>query len=93
MLKTSVFATLFTPNQLCGLSQMARNARRLVYKREVLKRVGLSYPTVWRMMRDGSFPRSRVAASKSVWFEYQIEEWLDQLPIRRLKGDSPESDS
>jgi prophage regulatory protein len=61
----------------------------LIPKRAVLKRVGLSYPTVWRMMRDGKFPRSRVAGGQSMWFESEIDAWLADLPLRELKGDAP----
>jgi prophage regulatory protein len=60
---------------------------RLVYKPELLDRVGLSYSTVWNKMREGTFPRSRVVGGKSAWIEHEIEDWLRDLPIRRLKGD------
>ena len=60
---------------------------RLLSKREVLAVVGISYPTLWSMMRAGTFPRSRVAGGKSVWLSSEIEDWLSQLPLRQLKGD------
>jgi predicted DNA-binding transcriptional regulator AlpA len=63
---------------------------RLIDKREVLRRVGLSYPTVWKRMRKGTFPRCRISGGKSVWFEDEIEAWMEGLPKRRLKGDPPE---
>jgi len=63
---------------------------RLISKSEVLRRVGLSYPTVWNRMREGTFPRCRISGGKSVWFEDEIEAWMAGLPKRRLKGDPPE---
>ena len=38
---------------------------RLVMKGEVLERTGLSFPTIWTMMRKGAFPRARVVGGKS----------------------------
>jgi prophage regulatory protein len=61
--------------------------KRLIFRREVLRRVGLSYPTIWKMMRQGRFPRSRVCGGKSAWLEHEIESWIEGLPIRRLKDD------
>lgn len=65
--------------------------KRLIFKREVLRRVGLSYPTIWKMMREGRFPRSRVCGGKSAWLEDEVEAWIEGLPIRQLKGDAAEA--
>jgi predicted DNA-binding transcriptional regulator AlpA len=62
---------------------------RLIPKREMLKRVGVSYPTIWRWMRDGSFPRSRAVGDRSMWIESEVDAWLADLPVRKLKGDAP----
>jgi predicted DNA-binding transcriptional regulator AlpA len=62
---------------------------RLLSKREVLAIVGVSYPTLWSMMRAGTFPRSRVVGGKSMWLSSEIEAWLAALPVRQLKGDEP----
>ena len=63
---------------------------RLIYKPELLDRVGLSYTTIWTMMREGRFPRSRVIGGKSAWVEREVEQHLTSLPVRRLKGDPPD---
>jgi predicted DNA-binding transcriptional regulator AlpA len=60
---------------------------RLLDKREILAITGVTYPTIWKMMRDGSFPRGRVVGGKSKWRSDEVDEWLEGLPIRRLKGD------
>ena len=62
---------------------------RLIFKPELLERVGLSYTTIWVMMREGRFPRSRVIGGKSAWVESEVDEHLSSLPVRRLKGDPP----
>jgi predicted DNA-binding transcriptional regulator AlpA len=69
--------------------EVSQVTRRLIYRPELLSRVGVSYPTVWRWMRAGTFPRSRVVATRTAWLEDELERWLDQLlPQRRLKGDA-----
>jgi predicted DNA-binding transcriptional regulator AlpA len=65
---------------------------RLQDKREILAITGLTYPTIWKMMRAGTFPRSRVVGGKSMWRSDEIDEWLTGLPIRRLKGDDVPAD-
>jgi predicted DNA-binding transcriptional regulator AlpA len=66
---------------------------RLLNRAAVVQITGLSYPTIWKRMREGQFPRSHVigagANSKSVWYSDEIADWLDALPVRPLKGDPP----
>ncbi len=66
---------------------MSTRPERLIYKQELTKRVGLSFPTIWKQMRDGKFPRSRAVGGKSAWLESEIDNWIAGLPVRRLKGD------
>jgi len=69
-------------------SIVAPSDLRLVYKPEVLDRTGLSYQTIWTLMRKGQFPRSReVSGGRTAWFAHEIDEWIASLPVRRLKGD------
>ena len=63
-------------------------AIRLISKPEVLDRVGVTYPTIWAWMREGKFPRSRQLGGKAAWVESEIEKWIKDLPVRRLKGDT-----
>lgn len=37
---------------------------RLIKKAELLELVGASYPTIWRWMRDGAFPRSVILGER-----------------------------
>ena len=67
----------------------ARLGARLLSKREVLGIVGVSYPTIWSMMRANTFPRSRVVGGKSMWLSTEVEAWMAALPRSRLKGDRP----
>ncbi len=66
---------------------MSTRSERLIYKRELTKRVGLSYPTIWKQMRNGKFPRGRAVGGKTAWLESEIDNWIASLPVRTLKGD------
>ena len=61
---------------------------RFIDKKEVLRRVPWSYPTLWHKMRIGEFPRSRDLDGKSFWVEAEVEDWIKSRPIRPLKGDA-----
>lgn len=65
----------------------AESAVRLISKPEVLDKVGVTFPTIWKWMREGKFPRSRQLGGKSCWIESEVEAWINALPTRRLKGD------
>lgn len=60
---------------------------RLLDKAAIRTITGLSFPTVWNMMRNNAFPRSRVVGGKSMWLSTEVEAWLAALPMRKLKGD------
>jgi predicted DNA-binding transcriptional regulator AlpA len=73
-------------------SQRNTAALRLLYKAEVLEIAGVSYPTLWAWMCAGKFPRPRVTSggsnSKNAWRSDEVERWIAELPVRRLKGDA-----
>jgi predicted DNA-binding transcriptional regulator AlpA len=60
---------------------------RLMSRRELLDRVPVSYATIWKLMRSGEFPRSRRIGGKVVWVESEVEAWIDNLTMPKLKGD------
>lgn len=63
----------------------ATAAARFVFKPEVLDRVGLSYPHLWKMMREGRFPMSREVGSKVAWLASEIDDWIINRPQSVLK--------
>lgn len=70
------------------LPQPSYEADRLIDKREVMRRVSLGATSIWKMMCEGKFPRSReLGRNKVVWVEREIDEWVKTRPVRRLKGD------
>jgi predicted DNA-binding transcriptional regulator AlpA len=59
---------------------------RLLSRIEVCARIGVSYPTIWKWMREGRFPRSRVMNDgKICWIESDVEKWILGLPVQTLK--------
>ncbi len=63
-------------------------ADRLLSKVEVLAIANCTYPTLWDWMCKGRFPRSRIVAGRSMWRSDEVDQWLADLPLRPLKGDS-----
>jgi prophage regulatory protein len=67
----------------------SEKSKRLLDRKEMLNRVALSYPTVWQMMQDGKFPRGRAVGNQKVcWLESEIDDFIDGLPVKPLKGDA-----
>jgi predicted DNA-binding transcriptional regulator AlpA len=61
---------------------------RLLDRRELTGKVNLTYPTIWKLMREGAFPRSIVIGGKVLWREHEIDQYIARLPRRRLKGET-----
>lgn len=61
---------------------------KLLRKSEVLDMLGVSYPTIWRWVRDGKFPAPReIGATDGKdgtvrWVQSEVEAWIKGLPQR-----------
>jgi predicted DNA-binding transcriptional regulator AlpA len=62
---------------------------KFISKAKVLAMVDKTYPTVWKWMREGSFPRARNTGGSCSWIESEVQEWMANRPIQPLKGDEP----
>jgi predicted DNA-binding transcriptional regulator AlpA len=76
----------FPTEQSAGV--IVRPGARLLSKGEMLDKVGLTFPAVWKRMRAGTFPRAVVIGDKTAWLEHEVDAWIAALPRRRLKGDA-----
>jgi len=57
---------------------------RIIRKPELLNMIGLSDPTVWRMEKDGKFPkRLRLGGNSCGWLESEINGWLAERAAAR----------
>ena len=64
------------------------NTDRLLRLSEVRTRTALGRSTIYRKMRDGSFPKPLKIGARAVrWRESEIEAWLAARP--RATGDRP----
>lgn len=56
---------------------------RLINLRRVQDRCGrISRTTVWRLMRDGDFPRPATVGARHLWSEKEVAAWI----TRRLSA-------
>ena len=59
---------------------------RLINRVEVERRCGLSRSSIYRKMRNGTFPEPIKIGARAVrWPESEIEAWISSLP--RASGD------
>ena len=62
----------------------------LIAKKKMLDRVGLSYPTVWQRMREGTFPRPvRISEGPNPqvrWFQEEVDAWVANRPRQVYKA-------
>jgi prophage regulatory protein len=58
---------------------------KFIFKPEVLKLTGYTFPTIWRWMRDGQFPLSFDIGTKTAWLESEIDGWLASRPRSTFK--------
>ncbi len=63
-------------------------AVRLLGKDEVCAIAGVTPQSIWNWQRAGKFPRGRVVGGQTRWLSTEVEAWLAELPVRRLKGDA-----
>ena len=65
----------------------------LIFKPEVLRRVPLSYTTIWKRMRANQFPRARILGGKNAWVEHEIDDFIAALPVRPYKAEEVASNA
>jgi len=59
--------------------------------RQVMQLTGLSRMTIYRLERDGRFPKRRRLSKNAVaWLESDISAWADSRPVAQLRGDRTE---
>ena len=55
--------------------------KRLIRRAEVEAKTTLSSSTIYKGIREGTFPRGRRIGNQGVvWLESEIDEWMDSLP-------------
>jgi len=55
---------------------------KILRKPSVLERTGWSAPTLWRRVRDGSFPPPRRIGPRAVgWLESEVDDAIAAFPV------------
>ena len=50
---------------------------RVIRGTEIIHKTGLSLSTIWRLERDGTFPRRRSLGPQAIgWLESEVNDWL-----------------
>ena len=54
--------------------------RRMLNEKQVLQIVPVSSVTLWRMEKEGRFPKgSYISANRKIWFEDEIVVWQNSI--------------
>ena len=54
---------------------------RVLRLKEVEKKIGLKKPTIYRMMKEGKFPRPIQLNERAVgWIESGVDKWIESRP-------------
>jgi prophage regulatory protein len=70
-----------------NMAQKLQNGLKIIRRKQVEARVGLSRSTIYEKIKSGSFPSPISLGSKSVgWIDSEIDEWLiSQIEKSRRK--------
>jgi prophage regulatory protein len=73
------------------MQQTPSPSTRILRKPAVIERVGLSDTTIWRLMREGKFPRPvRLSENAVGWRELDIDAWIEsRTHLREAARPSP----
>jgi prophage regulatory protein len=74
------------PNKPIQSDQIPGLESRILRTKEVIRKIGLSRPTIWRMERDGKFPKHRNIGPRSTgWLDTEINEWIGTRQCGRTR--------
>jgi prophage regulatory protein len=60
----------------------------ILSKKQVVKKIGLSPVTLWRMEKSGDFPhRIKLGTRRIGWREDDVNSWIESLP--NVEGGKP----
>jgi predicted DNA-binding transcriptional regulator AlpA len=65
------------------------DAERFLSRKQVCEITGLSYSTIWQMMRNnGQFPRAHIISKggRVGWLKSTVVSWMRSRPFQTYKG-------
>ncbi|GAB9246844.1 helix-turn-helix transcriptional regulator [Bradyrhizobium diazoefficiens] len=54
-------------------------------KKALCEKVGLTFPFIWQMIREGKFPQGRAVGSRTLWVASEIDAWILARPARAYR--------
>lgn len=51
--------------------------------------LGITYPTLWSMVRDGRFPAGRYIGTRLFWRLSEVNAFIEALPRQARRGEPP----
>jgi predicted DNA-binding transcriptional regulator AlpA len=66
---------------------MSKEPAKFITTEQMLAQVGVSYPTVIKQMKNGTFPRSRKVGKRSLWIEEEVSEWIRSRPPSKFPSE------
>jgi len=65
------------------MREQPRQPKRILRFPQVKARIPLSRPSIWRLERDGKFPkRLQISANAVGWLESEIDAWISARKSR-----------
>ena len=52
---------------------------RFLSKKDVRQKIGLSYATIDRMEKGGTFPKRVPVGFRVFWVEQEVEDWMERI--------------
>jgi prophage regulatory protein len=65
-----------------SISKLAGVGEYFLTKKALCEKVGLTFPFIWRMIREGKFPKGRAVGSRTLWVSSEIDAWILARPAR-----------
>jgi prophage regulatory protein len=61
-----------------------KQVEKIIRKKELIKTIGLSDPSIYRLEKAGRFPRRLQLGGNSVgWLQSEIQAWIEQKAAER----------
>jgi predicted DNA-binding transcriptional regulator AlpA len=73
-------------NVLIDWQPQTNPASTFLSKKEVLRRITVTGPTLWNWCRTGKFPMPRCIGSRTVWLESEVLAWMNSRPTPNYKN-------
>jgi prophage regulatory protein len=65
------------------MSEPVRNTVSILRRPQVQERTGLSRSSIYKLMKEGRFPRAVALSTRSIgWHSSHIDQWLEQRPTK-----------